>query len=863
MAERQDNATLERVITSTHLWGGDALSRLRLRAFCSMLFERLWPLVLPFILIVALFATISWFGLFLMMPRWLHIAVLALFGLSTLAALCLPAMIRIPQEAEVDRRIEQINGLQHEPLSAQTDRIVSGGDDPFAVALWQEHQRRMAERLKNLQTGLPNPRMAERDPWGLRAVVALLFVTGFAYGLGSQGGRIGDAFYIPSADDGVIARIDAWVTPPRYTGRAPVFLTADGSSDGQPITVPQGSIVSVRVIGGGAREKLIATDPDGTKFEIAALKDSDKKSEDDASLIAGAREFRYTLQTPQILALSGGNIQADWPFEVIADTPPRIAFSKEPGRAANGTLQLSYTIDDDYGVVKAFADVVLTEPEDEEALPLYSAPELPLTLPRRGTKEATTVKDLTVHPWAGSEVQLTLVAVDDAGQEGHSESKTIILPERTFANPLARAVIEQRHILAHDAMQRDLVLDMLDAVMLRPADTIKSVAHFLGLRSIRARLSWADSEDELRGVVDQMWDVARGIEDGDLSDAEKRLRQAQEALKQALQNGASQEEIAQLSSELRQAMQDFLREFAQRQQNNPNAQQQPNPNMQTLSEKDLQRMMDQIENLAKQGSRDQAQQLLSQLENLMNNLQMGQAQQNQQGRGGQQGNPMQNQMNKLGELMQRQQQMMNDTFRLDQQMQQYNGGNDEDMENGLFPPEQNGEQEGEAPKSQQEMTDAMRKLQQGQGQLKSDLQKLMDDLKALGLDPVKEFGEAGESMGSASDALGRSEGAQANDEQGNALDALRRGGRDMMQKMQQAMGQGEGGSEGAGQPGGRDPLGRAQGSTGPDFGDGVKVPGEIDIQRARQILDEIRRRLGNALSPQMEKDYLERLLKFD
>ncbi|MCB8828329.1 DUF4175 domain-containing protein [Escherichia coli] len=41
------------------------------------------------------------------------------------------------------------------------------------------------------------------------------------------------------------------------------------------------------------------------------------------------------------------------------------------------------------------------------------------------------------------------------------------------------------------------------------------------------------------------------------------------------------------------------------------------------------------------------------------------------------------------------------------------------------------------------------------------------------------------------------------------------------------------------------------------------LPGQADIQRARQILDAIRERLGNALSPQMEKDYLERLLKFN
>ncbi len=87
-------------------------------------------------------------------------------------------------------------------------------------------------------------------------------------------------------------------------------------------------------------------------------------------------------------------------------------------------------------------------------------------------------------------------------------------------------------------------------------------------------------------------------------------------------------------------------------------------------------------------------------------------------------------------------------------------------------------------------------------------------------------------------------------------------GNDMMQKMQQAMGQDGQGQSGANGSRGRDPLGRQQG-TGDSLNDDVKIPGEIDIQRAREILDEIRRKLGNALTPQMEKEYLQRLLKFD
>ena len=132
----------------------------------------------------------------------------------------------------------------------------------------------------------------------------------------------------------------------------------------------------------------------------------------------------------------------------------------------------------------------------------------------------------------------------------------------------------------------------------------------------------------------------------------------------------------------------------------------------------------------------------------------------------------------------------------------------------------------------------------------------------MGIEPGKDFGDAGKSMGNAAEALGRNEGAEANDNQGSALDALRRAGRDMMQKMQQAMGQDGQQGQGANGSRGRDPLGRQQGM-GADDGNGTKIPGEIDIQRAREILDEIRRKLGNALTPQMEKEYLQRLLQFD
>ena len=238
---------------------------------------------------------------------------------------------------------------------------------------------------------------------------------------------------------------------------------------------------------------------------------------------------------------------------------------------------------------------------------------------------------------------------------------------------------------------------------------------------------------------------------------------------------------------------------------------------------------------------------------MLNNLQMGQ---NQQGQNGQQGQ-MRQQMDKLGDLMRRQKEMMNETHRLEQQRQ--NGMQQDYGQNEQGQPGNQGQM------SEEDIAKALRGLQEGQDKLQSDLEQMMKDLRGLGINPGKDFGEAGKSMGEAGKSLGEADGGQALDQQGNALDALRRGGQDMMKQWQQAMGQdGQTGPGGQQQNGRRDPLGRPQrGPEGLAPEPGNMLPGEIDIQRARQILDEIRRRLGNALSPQIEKDYLERLLKFD
>ena len=835
-----------------------AASRLATRAVIVV--ERAWPLVLPFLLVVALFLSAAWFGLFTRLPDMARLGLVGLFGIAALAALYPLRFFKLPTASEIDSRIEAANALLHSPVRVQTDRPGGQAGD-FAQALWREHQKRMAARLGSLGTDLPSTGVARRDPWAVRAVVALLLVVALAFSYGPQGGRVGDAFVAGGTRDAVPPRIDAWVTPPTYTGKPPLFLSADATRKDATFTVPQGSDVTVRITGGANDETVVYDEASGNSREIKpdAPAASDAAAADKPVIAGAPRQFNGKLIADGALVLkSAGDELNRWSFLVTPDTAPQIRFAGDPRRAANGTAEINYQIDDDYGPAKALAEFKLAEQQAPDARPLYGAPEMPLTLPRRGAKNnaARTTKDLTDHVWAGASVKLTLEATDGAGQIARSETKTWTLPERPFANPLARAVIEQRRVLALDANARPRVLDLMDAITLRPEDTFDSMSNYLGLMSARSRLKLAGTDDELREVVSYLWDLALGIENGSLSNAEKRLRQAQQALQDALQNGASDEEIDKLMKELRQAMADFMREFAQR---NPQGKEQPLPDdAQVLSENDLKRMMDQIEDLAKSGDRDKAQQLLSELQDMMNNLRTARRQgQNQQ---------MRQQMDKLGEIMRRQQEMMNETHRTDRQRRGQNGEEDFDQpgQQGQQRPDSNEGQQngsgGDKPMTPEEFADALKQLQEGQGKLKSDLEKLKKDLEGMGLEPNEGFGEAGRSMGDAEQSLGGGESGAAVGQQGRALEALRRGAKDMMQQLQAMQGD-DGNAQGSRQRGAnRDPLDRPTRSDGPDDNSTVKVPDQIDMQRAREILEAIRKRLGNALSPEIERSYLERLL---
>ena len=172
------------------------LKRTRFATRAAMTLERLWPLVLPLIVVVSLFLSLSWLGLFRILPDMLRLVLTVAFAAAAIAALYPLRFFRRPDRPRLTAASSAPTQLEHTPVLVQTDRL-TGKEDDFSQALWREHQRRMAEKLGQVGSDLPRTTVPERDPWALRAAAALLFVTAFAFSLGPLGGSITDAFRAP------------------------------------------------------------------------------------------------------------------------------------------------------------------------------------------------------------------------------------------------------------------------------------------------------------------------------------------------------------------------------------------------------------------------------------------------------------------------------------------------------------------------------------------------------------------------------------------------------------------------------------------------------------------------------------------
>jgi len=882
------------------------LRRLTRLAQAALFWERLWPALWPLTGVILLYLAASLAGLWEMAPPALTHVLRPGFLVAAVAALWPLTRLRWPGRDEALARLDRsAPGLARARIaSAYADAQATGLADPASRALWRRHQAMLERRLAALRLRPPVVRMADRDRRALRAIPVLALVTAAFVAGPDWRNRLSSGFTWNWSLDLAAqnaSRLDGWIDPPRYTRRPPVMLDlASGAAPTGPMRVPVNSILVVQAAG----DDLTVSAGSGLTPAPGEAGDAPP---------AGLQRARYRITGDGEVSIRGGGGAHVVQFRAIPDQPPKVTLKGAPAGGARGSLTITYTATDDYGLASGRAEI--RRIGGGAGRSLAGPPDITLNLPANpgDGAELRTVAELASHPWAGANVSLTLVVKDDAGQEGRSETVTLTLPERTFADPLARALVEQRRDLILTPDLRERVQTALDALLIAPELFTPRSGTYLGLRRVAEQLRRANGDPALIDVAEQLWQLALVIEDGDLSDAEKQLRQAQQALRDAIERGAGEDEIRRLSQELRRAMDRYVAEMGRQARGRP--QQQGDANARTITQDDLQKLLDRIEELTRQGQREQAARLLDRLRQLMENLRTASPSQGG-GQGGQQGGDQGAQgeagrrlgkaLGDLDELMRRQQALRDETFRQGQQEQDSENGDGQDGSPQQGRPGGSNEraQRGERPGQGERPGPGQRDGAGGQGQrgqkgggaggkpdqpdaspgdlrqrqeaLRRQLEELQQQLKRDGAETGKGFGDADREMRGAGEALERESPGEAVDSQGRALDQMRRGAQDLARQMAEADGKGRGqNQDGAqdmddGQPGARgangggpqtDPLGRPL--RGQDRGAGRMEsgePAEAAGARARRILDELRRRLGDSERSREELDYLERLL---
>jgi len=576
----------------------------------------------------------------------------------------------------------------------------------------------------------------------------------------------------------------------------------------------------------------------------------------------------------------GGRMGRSFKVTMLSDAAPAVDLPRLAERRADGKLAQPFHASDDYGVTKGQAHVSLDlaaidrryglaiDPEPRTDL-VFDLP-LPITGSRADFTEMLT-EDMSEHPWANLPVKLSLSVEDGLGQTGTSGAQKFELPGRRFFDPRAAALIEMRRDLLWSRENAPRTAELLRAILNRPEGVFPAPQMAEALHAQIERLEGGPLSPEARDEVAKvLWDMAKLLEDGGLADALAAMQQAQERLSEAIRNGASKDEIDKLMAELKEATDRYLQMLAERateQEQGPQFGQKQES--QRITGDQIQKMMEEIQRLMEEGKMAEAQELLDQLARLMENMKVT------QGEGGEGDMPGGKAMKDLGQTLRDQQKLSDDSFR---QMQR--SPDPEGVDPGLEQPGPGAPQtqpDGQPQAGDGTAEDQGKSLAERQRALRRELERQRGLMPRLGGDAAKEAERslegAGKAMDGAEQALKDGDLGGAIDKQADAIEALREGMRKLGEAMAEENGQGQSGQGAQGMErrgdamGGhgarelpRDPLGRAT-------SDGSRIGSESDLlkgddvyRRARDLLDEIRRRTADRQRPEAERDYLRRLL---
>ncbi len=875
-----------------------ALARKRRLARLALWWEQSWPAAWPPLGLLGAYGVLALLDVPAMLPAWPRLA-LALAVLAAFAVLVWRAIRRVarPTDALADRRLERDTGLRHRPLSVLADTPAQHSEE--GAALWRAHLARVAAQAAKMRIAAPKPGLPTRDGRALRGALLLALVAAIVIAGPETGRRLlrGVAPALPESPPAPASLIQAWITPPAYTGVAPVFLRPE-----QPaVSVPSGSHLVVNVTGGSG-EPSLALNGDVTPFH--ALDTASWQAERD-------------LGTSGTLSVQRRGGAQSWTLTAIPDLPPTAAFSEPPGpaRAARGgtpQVRLPWRASDDYGLASLGIELHLRDRAD--------APPIKVPVPLAGTPKTAAgaaTQDLSAHPWAGLPVQGRVVARDAPGQAGSSAEAEFVLPERPFDNPLARAVLDIRRQLSLTPEERNPAAQLLDVLAEQPKAYDYSASVALNMRSVSSLLRRGRGQDAVDEAQARMWELALSLEDGAPDRTARALEEARQAMRDAVEakpdTPEKQAELEKRIEELREAIQRHM-EALTKQAQKDGTEIPLDPNSPAMNQRELDRMAQEMQKAAKEGRMDDAKRQMAELERLLEQLQNARPESSEtreqrnaerRERGKQQQNAVQDIIRREGALVDRSQSRPSSGGRVPspRDSEQRQTGDQARSQSGdpseRQPGDPSQQQPGNpaqrpTPGSAQRQTDA--KQQRAMRRALGELMQRFGDL--TGQVPPS-LGEADTAMRDAAQALqdGRDDFAGA--AQQRAIEALQKGGRDMGQAMARQFGTGEQPGEGepgegegeqdangngsGNQPGSRqgnndrpgtdgrtapsrrqtrrDPLGRELPGGDLSSGDQVRVPDQMEEARTRALQEELRRRGADRTRPQPELDYIDRLLK--
>ena len=878
------------------------------RAYGHLLWEVYAPVLALGVLFIFLFIIGAAFGVWQRIgDPWRLIALLVsvyFVGKSGLAA----RRKLMPTRSQARRRVELDNGLAHRPLDTLADTpALNEISDPA----WQNHLQHAQMQIQQAGTSSLRPALAPMDKYYLRFIVPVLLVLALMVGAGDNYERL-RASLTPGWVFGMSAKTahyEAWIDPPQYTGRPPSYFKDQDNMPMSAKNAPEGSEFVARISGVKTAPRLILRAGNHTR-RITPKR-----------LGPQSFEARAIVDKNTIASYRIGSVEKKWRLDVLKDRAPNVTFDEAPKAGKRDRLIFSYSLDDDYGVENLILSFALeNDPQNTEQVNLT----LPGASVRSATKEPGGV-DLTKHKWAGKKVRGRLLAVDGKRQVGSTAMQDFVVPDKIFVEPLAKAVAEQRQLVlagtdayrpyprkektkpenkplfavdrpdlaiarAPQSIQRAALL--IEAVTDKPIGVFEDPSVYMGLRNVYRRLQTARSQDELGGIPEDLWAIALRAEFGRLGDALEDMRRAERALNNAMARRAPQREVDALFDRYNEAVDrymEFLMLEAAKNAKDQMADSESGQGGKNYQMDEIQALLDAIEEANRMGDTQAARKALAQLTRLLENLKIQMAQGGGEGGSGV-GDSMSEELKEaledLNDVLGEQRRLRDETQ--DAGREEADSWDGQDEAGNQKPGEQPSgkalaDQQGQIADMLETLGDAANgatKDESGGGEKSAGESgggndqdgeqnsgagaQSKDGENGLGGDDIQQaLEDARRAMGRSEQALSEGDFYRAGRAQSDAIDALRKAGEGLLEQEAKRL-QAEKGKDGDGagdedKAGKADPFGREGGD---GFGESdVDVPEKSDQQRARELLEELRRRSGERERGETEREYLERLLE--